>query len=583
MYYKLVSILFIFLSFAGYSQLRLDTLGWRSPVDIPIYLAGNFAELRTGHFHAGIDIKTQGKEGFKVYAVQDGYISRIKIATGGYGKSLYITHPDGYTSVYGHMKEFNIQLDKFAKDQEYKNQSFEIDIFPERGELPVKKGDIIGLTGNTGSSGGPHLHFEVRDTKNSHPLNGLFLGYDIKDNIPPKMDYLYVYPQNETSTVNGKNTSHFYSLKKLNDRFALRQGDTLRVYGSIGLGLKVNDYLNGSSNQCGIYELKVFLDDTVIFHDKFDGVSFDESRYINSLMDYKENIEKKRKLHKLYVEPNNKLSVYLDTINRGIIEISKTSAVQKISIEAIDAYMNKSKLVFYVSYEKPSKMLASANANKIVIPWQDEFKMDTLGMQLSINKASFYDTLFMGFSVDTLRSKGVYSATYNIHNNYTPIHKYFELSIKYDSVIDSLQQKLLLGLWNKDKFEAAGGKLVNGRVSGLLRDLGSYAVLMDTVKPTIKPLGVIATSNDLSNSSRLQFLIKDELSGIASYRGTINNVWVLYEYDAKNDLITYEFDEYMPSEGVFSVKVEVIDERGNTAIYEKNCEVFSEKSNDIGQ
>jgi len=296
----------ILFNISTYSQLKLDTLGWIPPVDIPIYLSGNFAELRTGHFHAGIDIKTQGQEGFKIYAVQDGYISRIKVSSGGYGKAIYINHPDGYTSVYAHLKEYNIQLDKYVRAKQYENKSYNINIFPEKGELTVNQGDIIGLSGNSGSSAGPHLHFEIRDTKSSRPINGLFLGYDIKDNIPPRMDYLYVYPQNEQSTINGKNSNHYYSLKKDNGNFVLRQGDTLNADGNIGFGLKVNDFLNGSANRCGIYQLKAYTNNTLFFHEKFDGVSFAETRYINSLMDYKVNKERKRKLHKLFIEPNNK-------------------------------------------------------------------------------------------------------------------------------------------------------------------------------------------------------------------------------------------------------------------------------------
>jgi murein DD-endopeptidase MepM/ murein hydrolase activator NlpD len=268
----IISLFFINLS--SFAQLKRDTLGWIPPVDIPIYLSGNFAELRTGHFHAGIDIKTQGNEGFKVYAVQDGYISRIKVSSGGYGKAVYITHPDSYTSVYGHLKEYNIQLDKYVKAIQYERKSYGVDIFPEKGELAINQGDIIGLSGNSGSSGGPHLHFEIRDTKSARPMNGLFLGYDIEDNIPPKMDYLYVYPQYGRGTVNGKSKDHYYSLKRANADFALRQGDTLTASGSVGLGLKVNDYLNGSANRCGVYELKGFIDDTLFFYEKFDGFSF---------------------------------------------------------------------------------------------------------------------------------------------------------------------------------------------------------------------------------------------------------------------------------------------------------------------
>ncbi len=580
---KLSVIVLLFINIATYGQLKLDTLNWLPPVDIPIYLSGNFAELRTGHFHAGIDIKTQGKEGFKAYAVQDGYISRIKVSAGGYGTALYINHFDGYTSVYGHLKEYNIQLDKYVRAIQYERESFEVDIFPEKGELPVNKGDIIGLTGNTGSSTGPHLHFEIRDTRNAHPMNGLFLGYDIEDNIPPKMEYLYVYPQNSFSTVNGKNKNHFYSLSKANGHFALKQGDTLKVAGEVGLGLKVNDYLNGSYNRCGVYELKAFINDTLFFHDKFDGFSFGETRYINSLMDYYEKKEKGRKLHKLFVEPNNKLSVYIEALNRGILNFPKGSGTQKVTIVANDAYFNSSSLTFFIKYEKFAGDFVSENNDRIVIPWQNSFKLDTLGLQLYFEKNSFYDTLKMNFTIDTNRFTGTYSSIYNIHNYYTPVHKYFEIAIKYDSVVDSLKNKLLFGYRKDEKFFATGGEVEGEYIKGRVRNLGTYAVVIDTTKPTITPLGKIAFTNDLSIAHKLQFKIEDNFSGIANYNGTINGNWVLFSYDAKNDLITYYFDKYMPNEGLFEVNIEVEDKRGNIAIFKKKCKIYPEQNYDIGQ
>lgn len=565
------------------AQLKLDTLGWIAPVDIPILLSGNFAELRTGHFHAGIDIKTQGKEGAKLYAVQDGYISRIKISSGGYGKAIYIIHPDGFTSVYAHLKDYNIQIDKYVKRIQYQKESYSVDIFPEEGELPVKQGDVIGLSGNSGSSMGPHLHFEIRDTKSSRPMNGLFLGYDIKDNIPPKMEYLYVYPKSDQSMVNYKNQTHYYSLKRSSEGYALRQGDTLKAFGSVAFGLKVNDYLNGSANRCGVYELKGYINDTLFFYEKFDGFSFAETRYINSHMDYKENIEKKRKLHKMHIDPNNKLSIYVDSKNRGVLNFDNTSPYNKIRIEAFDAYMNKSQLEFVVKSEQFKTNAISTNKGQMVIPWQNEFAVDTLGLELNFSEETFYDTLVMDFSVDTTNYPNTFAPIYNIHNSNTPVHKPYSIAIKFDSVSKELEEKLLLAVWYKDKFSPLGGNVVNGKIKSRIRNLGVITVVVDTVPPTIAQLGNLKHTTDLTGFKQLSFKIDDNLSGVASYKGFINNQWVLFEYDAKNDLITYEFDEYMPDEGLVEIRIEVEDERGNKATFIKDCEIYPEKDHDIGQ
>jgi murein DD-endopeptidase MepM/ murein hydrolase activator NlpD len=553
------------------AQLILDTLGWIPPIDIPLVLSGNFAELRNNHFHAGIDFKTQGKEGFKVYAVQKGYVSRIKIASGGYGKAVYITHPDGYTSVYAHLKELNIQLDKYVKAIQYERESFEVDLFPEIGLLTVSQGDIIGLSGNSGSSSGPHLHFEIRDTRNSVPLNGLFLGYPIEDKIPPIMSYLYVYPQSSTSSVNGKSENHFYSLTKKNNRYALRQGDTLQVSGTIGLGLKVDDYLNAASNRCGVYQLTINIDDSLYFRMQFDGVSFSETRYINTVMDYAENINLRRKLYRLFKEPNNKLSVYTESKNRGLLQV-EAGSIKKVDLIGIDAYGNQSELTFFLKGVKVEKDKYLAENNKITVPWQHVFVMDSLGLNLLIPQNSLYDTLLMEFSVDSALTENHYSPVYHIHNEKVPLHKYATISINHKPVDAHLTDKLLLAKYNGgNNYQARGGIVKEGRVFLNIREFGSYVVLMDTIAPEIKPLGSLNDSADLTHVKQVSFYLNDDFSGVAQCNGYIDGKWVLFDWDPKNNRLTYEFDEFLPAEGNFELKIEAADERGNKSVYTMQC------------
>jgi hypothetical protein len=571
---KNIYILIFLLIFTkpAFSQLRLDTLGWIPPVDIPIVLSGNFAELRSGHFHSGIDIKTQGKEGFKVYAVQKGYVARIKVSASGYGNALYIVHPDGYTSVYGHLKQYNIQIEKYVRKAQYEQKSFEVDLFPAKGELPVNQGDIIALSGNSGSSGGPHLHFEVRDTKNSYPLNGLFLGYDIKDNIAPKMYYLYVYPQKQNSRVNNKSNSHYYSLAKNNGHYTLRQGDTLKASGDIAFGLKVDDYLNGAGNRCGVYKLSYSVNDSIYMAMQFDGVSFSETRYINTLMDYAENATKYRKVYRMFKEPNNKLAVYLDVHNRGILSVD-AGKVYKIKIEALDAYFNKSVLEFYVEGEKPKSLAKNLKSSSIItIPWQKMFAFDSSGVSLLFPKNSLYDSINFAFACDTLRAANTYSPTYSIHNDRVPLQRPYILSINYDSVEPYYRDKLLIAKYSGDgKYLAYGGVAKQGKVLTQLRTFGNFVVTMDTLAPEIIPIADLAASSDLSNAQSIKLKITDNLSGVSTYNGYINGAWVLFQWDAKNNLLFYEFDENIPNIGSFELKIEAVDDRGNKATFIKQC------------
>lgn len=559
-------LLLIFITTPIFSQLRLDTLKWQPPLDIPILLSGNFAELRSNHFHAGIDMKTQGKEGFKVYAAQSGYVSRIKVASGGYGKALYITHPDGYTSVYAHLKEYNIQIDRYVRKVQYAKKSFSVDIYPRPYELSVTQGDIVGLSGNTGSSGGPHLHFEIRKTATSIPLNGLFLKYDIKDTIAPKMKYLYLYLQKNTE----KDDAKIFSLQKSRKRYKVKHADTLNVYGDVAFGLKVDDFLNNSANKCGVYVLNMFVDGELYHKQQYDEFSFYETRYINALMDYKENIYKKRKLYKLYKQPNNRVSIIKKATNRGVVQ-GKKGEVKQIKIEAIDAYGNKSTLNFAVRFMSNKNILYKNRKNTITIPWQKKVNIDTMGVRMSFEPNTFYDTAFVKFKKKQI-DKDAYSATYTIGDEHIAIHKRFSLEIPCYVSDSNLYDKLVLAKLDKrkNKYFSVGGLYIDGMLKVKIRNFGTYKVLIDTTLPTIKPMNLLRNKTTISRIRTFNFFIHDNFSGISSYNGSINGNWVLFEWDPKTHKLTYNADDYLPKTGNCLIKLEVYDGRGNKAIFEKN-------------
>ena len=567
-----IGFLFFLILISGLSQaqLRLDTLNWAPPVDIPIFLSGNFAELRSGHFHAGIDIKTQGHEGFKVYAVNDGYISRIKVAPDGYGQSIYIMHPDGYTSVYGHLREFNIQIGKYVRQKQYEKERFAVDLFLNPEDMPVKKGDIIGLSGNTGSSGGPHVHFEIRDTRNSNPMNGLFLGFKIEDNIPPQIYTLYVYPCATGSQVDGQNNKLAVTLNPKNGKYKPAKSDTIVVAGITGLGIKADDFLNSSANRCGVYNFRMYLDDSLAFDMCFDGFSFSETHYVSSMLDYAEYIRNKVKAYKLYIEPNNKLSVYSDRSKNGLFTI-QPGKVTKVRIEAIDAYGNSSVTETYLKGTAKKTAVKPKDGNQL-IGWQNAFAFDTLGIVVNFEKETFFDSIRFSFKADTTIPKKVFSYTYQIGSELIPLDKSFTMRIKCRNYNPELTSKLLVVQMGSEKDSPLSSTFDNGFLTAVSSQLGSFKVAIDTIAPTIKPVCTQVSPDDSTKTIRmkgLNFIVEDNLSGINYYRGTINGQWVLFRYDPKNKMLGFEPDEYLKKADHYQLDLKVTDERGNVATFTK--------------
>ena len=395
MQFKKLSLLFSFLSlpFFLFSQINSKEINFRSPVDIPIYLSGNFGEIRSTHFHSGIDIKTQGTIGKKVYSVEEGYISRIKVSVNSYGKTIYINHPNGYTSVYGHLNNFNSKIEKIAKSIQYQDQEFEIDFYPKKDEIKVPKGEIIGYSGNTGSSEGPHLHFEIRETNEQIPVNPLFFNFDIKDDIPPVLYNLIIYPLDSKTTIDGLNKITQFNLKKIDSKYSTVDTNEIKINGHVGFGIEMNDYLNGSSNRCGIYKLSVYKNNQLYYDHTIDKFSFSEASYVRSHIDYAQKLKSKQTIQKTFISPNNNLSIYTFSKNRGIFNFSYDSLYQ-IRILASDAYGNKSEISFNIigDQENISNDTAMIH-NGILMNWDDENNYENEEVKVTIPKGTLFDTI----------------------------------------------------------------------------------------------------------------------------------------------------------------------------------------------
>ena len=564
MYMRLL-ISFFLISATAFAQAP-DREYFRSPVDIPILLSGNFGELRSNHFHSGIDIKTQGKNGLPVYAAAAGEVSRIYISPSGFGLALYLDHPNGKTTVYGHLLSLREDIQAYARKIQYERESFAVDLAVPKGTFRVEKGEQIALSGNSGSSGGPHLHFEIRDTESQNPLNPLLFKFPVSDKMNPKILSAAIYPLSDHSHVAGAAAERVIETVYYDGAYHLKGNPTLSVFGDIGFGLQVLDYLDGSWSKCGIYEITLAVDGEPVYTFLMNELSFAETRFLNSHIDYNHYRQHYRRLQKSWVDPGNKLSNYPLLVNHGIVRLTDGKQHQ-ISYEIKDTYGNSSKLNFRVQ-SKPEN-LTRINKPGRLIRYDKREDFETDGLQAHFMPGTFYANFNLDYQTKPANNL-YYSPLYQLHNDRTPVHNPYLLKLKADGLPDSLKHKSLIAVVDgkSGKKWSMGGQYEDGWVTARVRQLGTFAISVDTVPPTIQPLS-IANKNRLTEQSRIRFKIADDFSGIDTYRGEIDGQWVLFEYDAKSNLLSYELDKERLQFGKnHSLKLTVTDSKNNQTTYQ---------------
>jgi murein DD-endopeptidase MepM/ murein hydrolase activator NlpD len=544
-----------------------NNYSFHPPVDIPMILSGNFGELRADHFHSGIDIKTRGTIGHPVFSMEEGYVSRIKVQANGYGKSIYIDHPNGYTSVYGHLDRYREDIAAYVNEMQYKYRSHALDLYLKPGQFPIEKGALIAYSGNTGGSSGPHLHFEIRTSGNQHPTNVLQYGFPIEDNLAPRFISLSLVPGDNSSHVNG--TAEKLSVRTVRDNgiYTIPYGTVVRASGKVGISVEVFDYLNGASNRCGVYTLDLYVDGQKLYSHSMDEFSFSETRYVNAHIDYEELIRSGTKAHRLYRLPNDRLRIYKELTEDGWIQIDKERNYQ-LRIVASDVGGNTATLEFQIRGDTVSSIQdKSGHLRGKLMPYQqlNRFETDEVSVEIPAN-ALYQDLLFtyVQLPADTQFQSGLHQ----IHDSGTPLHLPYSLAIKTTMTDPALRGKLLLVTYNEEhELEPAGGEFINGTVMASVTNFGMYAVALDTVSPEIIPDPATA-KKDLSGAKIMKFLIRDTLSGIDQYNGYIDNQWALFEYDPKNDLLTYTFDKKRLDAGSeHELELYVSDEKGNVNLY----------------
>jgi hypothetical protein len=539
---------------------------FRSPVDTNISLAGNFGEIRPNHFHAGFDIKTNGKEGMPVYAVADGYISRIKVSPYGYGKALYIRHPNGYTSVYGHLRNYERNIAGFAKKIHYFKESYEIDSLLEPETLPVKKGQLIGFSGNTGGSSGPHLHFEIRESLTEKPINPYFFGYKIADNIKPKITQIVIYPLGESSSINGR-----HAVKKIkpvlqNGSYIIPKADTLEVNGEIGFGIDVWDTENKSSNQNGVFSIELQSGGKRVYYHEMEKFSFENARYVNAHIDYAEKQKHNSKIQKCFLSKNNQLEIYKNVINNGVISF-RDDSVHWIRYIVKDFQDNTSELMLKI--RSSSKVKTAESPKNSSAPQFDclaENKFSKEDVQVSIPAGALYDDIEFRYSKPS-SIKGSFSPLHRIHTSDVALQKSYTLSIRPNHLPDSLQSKAcIIFVDEKGRRSYDGGSYADGWVSTQTKSFGNFTVAVDTTAPKLRtafPCNLNSVT-DLSRAKTIGIVASDNLSGIKKYRAIIDGKWVLCEYEFKKDLLFYTFDDSI-GKGTHTFTIEVRDDKWNTS------------------
>jgi len=546
----------------------IDPHYYSVPMKIPVFLAGNFAELRPNHFHGGIDIKTQGKTGLPVYAAADGMVSRISINSTGYGNALYIDHPNGTTTVYGHLENFAPAIQDYIRKIQYEKETFIINQIVPPGTLPVKKGEEIAKSGNTGSSGGPHLHFEIRRTKEEILLNPLLFNMPAKDKLKPLIQSLMVYPISDDASVSQKHQSQRFETTLTANGYRLKVNKPIPVWGKIGFGLQAFDMLDGSPNKCGIYSLKLSIDNELIYSFTMDDIVLEESKYINSLVDYGLALHTGRRLYRTWLEPGNKLSIY-DVAEKKGIYLAMDNNTHQVKYDIADAYGNATSLAFTIQSKETAIKPVESKGEKFKFNKNNHIKNDEL--ELSLPEGALYDDINFMYEKKS-RNPKLYSSTYQLHYSSVPIHFACPLKIKADNIPVHLQSKVMLAQVDpvSGKVYSATGKYIDGWVEGNIRVLGNYALAVDTVAPKIIPLS-IANKTTLQESDKIRFTVTDNLSGIDSIRGMIDDKWVLFQYDLKNNLVSYAFDKGRMQFGKkHLLKLEITDFKGNKSTYNAN-------------
>jgi len=536
-----------------------------NPLDIPISLAGTFGEVRSNHFHTGLDIRTDGKDGLVVHASADGYISRINVSPYGYGNALYITHPNGYVTVYGHLSRYNAAITKYVKRRQYEMQKYAVDLYLTPKEMPVKKGDTIALSGSTGAAAGPHLHFEIRDEKSEDPLNPLLFGLTCTDRVAPIIVAICIYPLNDSSNINGKHEPLYIKAVKKEKSYELVDDSSIKAYGKIGVGIRTYDMTEGIESHNGPFTQILLEDKDTLYFSQMDELSFGSIHYVNGHVDYTAFVKNTETIEHSFQQDNDQLGIYKVMHHRGKINCT-AGKLHHMEYVIKDFNGNTATLPFDIHSEAHIGTIFHDTVKyNATLSWKKAFDYDYKGMNIHIPAGTTFSDLHFYCSSDTT---GLHTLCpiYHVMNKYIPLDGSYTLKLKPSATLaDSIMRHAIVVEIDGRHLSSLGGLWDNGYLTVHAKTFGDYSIMFDNTRPIIKPFNIYP-NKDMGKEEAIKFEMSDDLSGIASYNAYVDDKWILLEFNPKKDMLYYTFDEHV-GPGKHHLKLVLVDNVGNTNVY----------------
>ncbi len=543
-----------------FAQVTKGEVPYAKPLDTAVRMSASFAELRANHFHSGIDMSTSGATGINVFAAEEGYVSRIKVSAFGYGRALYIDHPDGRTTVYAHLNQYAPKIEAYVRAEQLKRKSFEVDLYPSSDALPVERGEVVAFSGNTGSSGGPHLHFEVRDTKSERPLNPLAYLAAVDDNMAPTIYGAKLYALGDETQVSGRIADKYYARADI-------AGKTIDVVGHVGIGLHCTDFFTSDGRPCGVVEIRLYDGNELIFNSVLDTLSFDKTRFINSYIDYAEWQSNKRFVQKSFVEPGNQLDNYRVAKEMNVAD----GETHQMRYEVFDFAGNKSVMSFTLRGKASAQKPAVAEHKGYEVDWRRTWAIDTMGISVIVPRESFYKNEWLEIAAKP--SEQLRQTVWTIGSGKTPVHKEITVALPVPEHLRSIDPKkvIVVQVDAKNRLSSLATSSEDTMVVAKPRTLGRFAVACDTIAPTVVSRN---TRSNLVGTNFVMVGLTDNLSGIAKYDCYIDGEWKIFEYDYKKTMLKARVESLELEKGRHTVEAVVSDACGNETRFEWSFNVL---------